>query len=1051
MINWIKNIVIDILTDLGHKKWELEDIINIVGLMGTVSAVTISGVKLLHKRIQILRQQKPIDYLYKALIGYSVASKVEVIYQIRSYRPPLFKDGKTFKQLFRQIKELSGDKRMATAMFSIIGSPACGKTTTMRYLYCQLSKSRKCVYFQMQHVATMEMLSEYLRKQKLECNLPDQTPVIAFFDGLDEAYDFFCQENPSSMEDAFQTIFFKDPEPKINRIFLENKLDLVCIVISIRPDFLEKSTVSLTSLQRSNVYQKMYEIVGMSDDDVIKIFKSLKILKKLDAKRDLEEQRHQNRYPPRRQAHKYIRLLRNILRDNPNCMFQYPMYIRYAYAFMQQYLARQASGDKITLSNNNISVSFDILVNAIIKWEFHVYYGKSSTKNEEEMERLTYQMEQCAQDMAVQLTKDGKLTRDQLVQIMQKYFQEKISPLIIAHCFMVSDDEDRGGSFTFCHNTFQEYFLAKYLFMKADYAFRKEYFCADVKPKYLMNMYYSILCQDKLNEQISESIFLDDMKYISKDVMTPESYLQFDKETEIELKDNPQISMAEIFEYLPYILGFFYRGQDFLCDELDKILTTGELDLCGTMWDSLDYAKGVIPPERVGNLNISRLPLKDVSALNKYYNLKFLDMRFEIEDDTILEKIYDALLHFKLIWIHIYSRTGIQCERVYKHICNREFDVQKIYVQTPNYSQAHMKMYVLNQILRESGKSIFFYPSERSNENAAIEKYMKKNFGKNPGMLTAVFELEADERGVLSLNSNNAKATLWNGMSLVCCLDERGMNNEYIDQICRRLESYIPMDDTELSVNFGIMYGGILSRRNQHIPAKLWLTNSYRHGDSYFCKWCMVKYGLNLYKEWILSGEDGAKEFEKELEFRIKLLPDYQKDVRYIRLLGLHCLRELIFWEKGKPQPDNIYLVLSNYKDKAIVFHEQSGDSDYWLDAIYFETVYANRTENLSLGKQLIEDFTFVMQKSIEENEKCKKEETFRWIMQHEQKLYYLLLSDDKEKVLETIYELQNYPYERAYIPVEACKVVYSFYQNGDDIEKAGIDRHLLWNEVWIP
>lgn len=115
----------------------------------------------------------------------------------------------------------------------------------------------------------------------------------------------------------------------------------------------------------------------MSDRDIIKIFKSLAVLKKYDAKLDKDEQRHQNRFPPIWQRYKYICLLRRILKENPNCIFQYPMYIRYAYAFMNEYLKRQTVGDKLTFSPN-ISVSFDILVNAIIKWEFHVYYGKSS-------------------------------------------------------------------------------------------------------------------------------------------------------------------------------------------------------------------------------------------------------------------------------------------------------------------------------------------------------------------------------------------------------------------------------------------------------------------------------------------------------------------------------------------------------------------------------------------------------------------------------------------------------------------------------------------------
>lgn len=146
----------------------------------TIGTILIGGIKLCYRYFCTLTQQKPIDRLYKALIEHSVVLKAEVIYQVQSYQKPHFADKKTIRQLQNQIMECSGDRQSAASVFSVIGAPACGKTTTMRYLYCQLSKSRKCVYFQMQDVASMKKLSRYLGKQKADNYFEDRSSVIAF-------------------------------------------------------------------------------------------------------------------------------------------------------------------------------------------------------------------------------------------------------------------------------------------------------------------------------------------------------------------------------------------------------------------------------------------------------------------------------------------------------------------------------------------------------------------------------------------------------------------------------------------------------------------------------------------------------------------------------------------------------------------------------------------------------------------------------------------------------------------------------------------------------
>lgn len=525
MLNRIIDMFANLLETTGLARLNL--LLSTVVSILAIAAALIGGIKWICRWLRWLTRQKPVNRLFQALEKRSVASGSEVNYQIRSYVPPRFvmqdNKQKTFRKLLSELKKCSGAKQSMSAVFFVIGAPACGKTTTMRNLYCKLSKSRKCVYFQMQGVTSMEDLRKYLEKQKKGNHFEDDSSVIAFFDGLDEAYAFFQEEDPDSMEEAFRSIFFSGPDSKIDEAFQEKHLHLDCAVVSLRPEFLEQSKKSMTNLKYKNTYPRVYKILPLSNRDVIKIFKSLWILKKIEAREGEAEPRHQNRYPAWWKTPYYTWLLRRILKNNPNCLFHYPLYIRYAYAFMKTYKERESAGNRQAFSSN-IAVSFDVLLNAIIKWEFHIYFdNRSVNRNPQKMDQFKQQMEACLEAIALALLKKGEryLSKKEFQDIVNKFFEDEFSCLAIAHCFMVSDDE--GKDFDFCHRTFYEYFLAKHLFEKADYHRRKELLCSAEASDYLRAMYYSILCRtEDLNGRITNSA-----KYISSNGNLTLSTCQF--------------------------------------------------------------------------------------------------------------------------------------------------------------------------------------------------------------------------------------------------------------------------------------------------------------------------------------------------------------------------------------------------------------------------------------------------------------------------------------------------------------------------------------------
>lgn len=1044
MLNRIVDMFANLLDSTGLAR--LNPSLGTVASLLAIVTVLINGIKLVKLCLRILTQQRPVDRLYKALIAHSVVSKSEVIYQILSYIPPQFDEQKSYRRLVREIKQCSGDRQSAAAVFSVIGPPACGKTTTMRSLYCKLSKSRKCVYFQMQDVADMDRLGDYLEEQKAKNHFKDGSSVTAFFDGLDEAYAFFQKEGAISMEKAFQSIFFLGPTSKINRVFRDHKLNLDCTVVSLRPEFLERSTRGLTNLQYKNVYSKVYKILPLPNRDVIRVFKSLWILKNIEARKKESELRHQDRYPAWWKTPYYVWLLRRILRNNPDCLFQYPMYIRYAYAFMQSYKERESVQNRLVF-DSNIAVSFDILLNAIIKWEFHIYFeNKSAKKNQEEMNQFRQQIEACSEAITLKLLENDEhyLTREQFQTIVEQFFKDELSCLAMAHCFMVSDDV--GMYFGFCHHTFYEYFLAKHLFEKADYHCRKNMLFSESASDYLKAMYYSILCRTtELNDRITNSAEL----IFSKENLTLRKCRFFEERRLMEILDEPSISLVEIMEYLPCITRFQYRNHNFTQEVLEDLIDRGNLNLSKTGWDDLRYAAGVTPLERIKTLNINGLSLCDVDTLKQCRNLKYLEMQYQDESDPVLKNILDALSSLSLNWIHIRSTDGFLCQMVHARLRAGSLFAQRVFVKTPNYSQAHLKLYQLNQEWKELGLSARFYLSVRSNLEAAKKIFRSKDAEKDPEMLTAVFELEADEGGMLGLSDRHPEATYWNGMSLAAYYCEKDYTDEDQSaiQLCCRLKPHIDKTNSELSVKFGYLYGKILHFQLKYASADAWLTNTYRYGEKHLSKEDIAECGTYLYRTRIRAGNrEGLEALAEDVLNKIKKLPEYQTKWAYTFFLKICCADKFDTWQKGTAEPEGLEEALTHYRESAAARHQHGGSFFDSFQSVYFELLYANRVEDLDVGERTLEKLSQALETFNEESGSDVPNQRGFWIQYHEQLLYFALLSDDRERILDTVEKLLKYPYRLDDMPLKKFSSIQQAYQ---EAEHPDIDRHLLWDNIW--
>ena len=684
------------------------------------------------------------------------------------------------------------------------------------------------------------------------------------------------------------------------------------MVFSIRTEFFERAENGLISsgsledkqyhTKCGNYYMEVFRLKEMSKRDVVKIYKSLRILKSLDRKRPEEFKRHHNKYPERKERRKYLKLFKQIINDKQS-VFYYPMYARYAYIYMKEYEKEwdPYRGDMLMLSNNMVS-AVEILINAIVKWEYHVYDSAYSGRVKMDKEVFSRNMRRCLDDVVDRMERNGtqEISRPRLKDILDSHSlnvegdDEKIMP-VFAHCLMVSDEN--GKTFAFAHFTFYEYFLAKYLIYEAEYEQRKRYFLSDSTENFL-HIYYGMLCKDKnLNEKILRSIREYGLKCF------------LEKQPAAEVVEEPKASLLEIHSYLPFIQECIYLGHTFLKRQLEEIRNTRALDISKTGWDSVKYAKAVAPQDYVKELNLSGLSLINLDGLEGYVNLERVDLRIAEASAVSMEDMLDALRNRSLQWLYICANDGAVCEKLNDMMGKGELCIGKIYADTPNYSEAHRRIYRLKQ---QAGQENRFYICTRSGWPEARLEHDRSNKKKKPDLLKAVFELEADEGGILGLEGEEAEPTYWNGIALADYYlyeDWRDQKRE-ANHICERLEPYIPMDKGWLSAYFGKTYGMALNQRKETGKARRWLINTWECCKEFLSEDCqyiknkkernkIIRLGLQIYKECLSYHVEGAEEIGAGVLSMIKNIADYQESRHYILYMNYFLGNRIRIWKKG--------------------------------------------------------------------------------------------------------------------------------------------------------
>ena len=1026
--------------------FDLSKVVYILTMLAAICTIFGSLEILLKSIISIysgLSLNKPIERLCSALnFGNSIASQAEIKYQIKNFIfPKLIYNNVEFsvKQLLKKILEMYSGQ-----IVLITGKPAMGKTTLMRYLYCKLIKKYRCAFIQMKGINSIQKIVEKIETQIRQDNRQTDKGVIIFLDGLDEAIRWQI-ENKGRIENWIISLFDPQSDNSLYNILCKDKkIDVFNFIFSLRPEMLE-DVQSLFGYNNNNLSTSIYEISKMSEKNIIKMFKSLKQLVRLEKKyTDIDKRRHQYRYPKIWEEWKYIRFFKKLLRNDKTSIFYYPMFVRYAYPFMKYYEQQNLNEN---FSEDNIQHFFQILLKAIYKWEYHIYYDTNRNTNGNEFEIFEQAMDNCTNNILKKmLEKQEKdnienkylITQDELETILDRCKYGNNDRFVIAHCLMSSDDNNQ--NYEFCHFSFFEYFLAKYLYCDADYECRKKYLGSICASKNMRDIYYSFVFYQ--NEDMAHSF--------KQRINSYKDFFMLETQDEVEIDYSTKLYLIDILKYFPFIRCMKYCESLFNRRDLEKIMN-GVLDLTKTNWQDLNNAEKLAPFTIIKECNLSGLPLFSVNALSEYVNLEVLDIRSFNLPESILYQILNAIKNLNLLELKVYICDSNICKNIYEFLRENNLDL-KVFVETENYSDVHIKLSELNQESQNNYTKKFFFLMNRSTLEGAKNQYYKDDKIKNIELLKAVFDLEKDEDGILGLDKEDSEASLWNGLSIVSWY----LNEDYKDEnnfafnICNSLKQHIVNPDSELSIRFGQKFSKILISKNKANEAKERLIIVHNNALKYVSQEDYIEITLDLYRAYLFCSDYNLDYLNDCIKNNIKQIDNYRENWRYIKFVKLYCVLLLKNWIRNTlPNCEIGEMIYENIK-VASLYAKKNLTYGYLYDALYLNLIYCNRKEKYTKAKRLIKNLEDLLLKIEKTKTKSNRNVQGYWLQYMEQKIYYLLLTKKADECIINIENVLAYPYRHNEKPIKEYNEIKEYFISNDTNNTSKtIDKHVLWHRIW--
>lgn len=471
---------------------------------------------------------------------------------------------RTKKISISRVKREIESRRYPQKNIIIVGSAGIGKSTVLKWLFLN-SNARNCdyIYLYAKMFSKCDKLKDVL--DAITKIIPADNPSVVFLDGLDEMN---CIKGENHELQQLLSFFDHHSSP------IRNRLDCK-FVISTRPEHFEFNDMIINkNIEDSTSNYAIFEMEDLTSNESYRICKSIKKLWEYDQKEEYKN--FLDKWPSKKEdgyltEKEYIDLLKKYIKnvEMGRSLLKSPLLCRYAYQIICEWNYQDKK--ELEQMHNTQCERIQKVLKICIKWEFHDgYTGQTeSRKGKKLLEIYSQQVISFLTDIAGEMGSEESIERKYWYKLKNKSGIKNINKV---YCGL---QEDEDGNLRFIHQSFKNFFLARYyVLMLNNRKENNEFIHLLELSSELAVMYIELLMKE--GNALAKKVCNDILSRKNEDINRLAEYargtLRFIYNTE------RSFTAADFFTVFPYG-KFLYAGIELDKDKFEELKINGILKI----------------------------------------------------------------------------------------------------------------------------------------------------------------------------------------------------------------------------------------------------------------------------------------------------------------------------------------------------------------------------------------------------------------------------------------------------------------------------------------
>lgn len=523
---------------------------------------------------------------------------------------------KTKEISINRIKKEIESRQYPQKNIIIVGPAGVGKSMALKWLFLN-SNARNCdyIYLYAKMFSKCDRLKDVF--DKMADMIPADNPSIVFLDGLDEIK---CIRGESYELQQLMDFFDQRSKPIMKRPDCK-------FVISTRPEHFEfNNRITNSKIENSLWNYTIYELDDLTSKESLVICKSVKKLWEYDQKTGNLNFLHKwpsgegNEYSLTEKE--YIRKLKEYIKNDKDedSLLKSPLMCRYAYPIICGWDSQNK--DELERGYTTQYRRIQTVLKACIKWEFHDSYTYQTEEGKGKAYFKIYKQQVLSflTDIAGEMGEKDSIEKKDWQKLKNK---NGIKDINRVYCGLQEDEE---GNLQFIHQSFKNFFLARYYVLAPNKQKESPVFMNMLKlSSELAVMYVELLMKE--GNTLAKKVCNDILNGNKQDIYSLSEYAR----GTLVFMHKPEISFtaAEFFSVFPngklLYAGIRLDKERFESLRLDGILKVKNLDILKNYTESTMSAA----------LGISIKGLE-----TECRNMRSFSFHFWIYENSCLQQIY---------------------------------------------------------------------------------------------------------------------------------------------------------------------------------------------------------------------------------------------------------------------------------------------------------------------------------------------------------------------------------------------------------------------------